>query len=86
MSRSESLDSPFQAAQPELQNYVIALEAENLKLHKQIARLQADDVTKQHRIVALENELKELTKKHGLVLNIGFSGGKPAGAPGDAPD
>lgn len=83
MSRSRSLDSAFQAAQPELQNYVIALEAKNLKLQKQIAHLQTDDLTKQHRIVALENELKELTKKHGLVLNIGFSGEKPIGGPGD---
>lgn len=79
MSRSQSLEASFQAALPDLQNYIVALEAENLKLHKQIAKLQVQDTSKQNRIDALENELKEETKKHGVVLNIGFSGEKPAG-------
>jgi predicted nucleic acid-binding Zn-ribbon protein len=85
MSRSESLDGPFQAAQPELQNYVVALESENAKLHKQIAKLEAQDMSKQNRIAALEYELKEETKKHSLNLSIGFSGEKPASPVGDAP-
>lgn len=83
MSRSESLDVSFQAAQPVLQNYVVALESENAKLHKQISKLEVQDISKQNRITALENELKEEAKKHGFNLNIDFSGEKPA-SPGDA--
>ncbi len=74
MSRSESLDVSFQAAQPDLQNYVIALESENAKLHKQITKLEVQDISKQNRIAALESELKEETKKHSFNLNIGFHG------------
>ncbi|MGH9699757.1 MAG: hypothetical protein ACRD52_09895 [Candidatus Acidiferrales bacterium] len=85
MRRPESLDDPFQAAQPELQSYVVELESENAKLHKQIAKLQVQDMSKQNRIAALENELKEETKKHGFSLTTVFSGEKPASPVGDAP-
>ena len=70
MRRQKSLNSVLKAVQPELRQYVRALESENLKLQKQIARLEAQDVTKQHRIVALEGEMKKLTKKHGYHLTI----------------
>ena len=84
MSRSESLKSAFQAAQPDLQNYVIALETENLKLQKQIARLQVQDLTSQNRVCALEQQLKDETKKHGLVFTTIFAGEKPVGSAGDS--
>jgi hypothetical protein len=40
-------------------------------------------MSKQNRITALENELKEEVKKHAFSLSIGFSGEKPPSA-GDA--
>ena len=78
MSRSKSLAAPFQAAQTELREYVVALESENAKLQKRVAKLEAQDMSKQNRITALEKALKEETKKHSFNLNIGFSGEKPA--------
>lgn len=45
-------------ATPELREYVVALKAENLRLHKQVARLQVSALSKDHRIQALEKEIK----------------------------
>lgn len=77
MRRSQLLTASFQAAQPDLQNYIVALEKENLKLHKQVTKFQVQDTSKQNRIKALEKELKAESKKHGLVLNITYSGENP---------
>jgi peptidoglycan hydrolase CwlO-like protein len=85
MSRPISLHSKFNAAQPELQNYVVALEAENKKLHTQIAHLQVQDLAKQHRIDALEKEMKELAKKTGFSINMVFNGEKDVVAPRKKP-
>lgn len=52
-----SLRIKLKATQPEIQNYVRALEAENLKLHKYIAKLQADNIS-------LKNRVKVLEKNH----------------------
>jgi septal ring factor EnvC (AmiA/AmiB activator) len=74
MTRPKSLHAPFKSAKPEVQRYIVALESENAKLHRQIATFEAQDVTKQHRITALEKEMKELTKKHGFQLIVDMSG------------
>ena len=50
------LRTKLKACDPEIQNYVIALEKENLKLQKQIAKLQAENVTFNNRIKVLEAE------------------------------
>ena len=70
MNMPESLNPAFKTAQPELNNYVIALKSENLKLHQQISRLQVQNVTKQNRILSLEKELEQLSKKNGVSLHI----------------
>ena len=51
-----SLRTKLKAADPEIQNYVTALETENLKLQRQIAKLQAENVTLNNRIKVLEEE------------------------------
>lgn len=51
-----SLISKLKAAKPEIQNYVAALEVENLKLQKQIAKLQAKNITLNNRINILAEE------------------------------
>ncbi len=70
MQRPSSVSRALKTAKPELQRYVVALESENGKLHRQIAKLQVQDVSKQNRILALEKENKELSKKHGYHLQI----------------
>lgn len=84
MKRPNHINTALESATPPIVNYVAQMEAENLRLHKQIARLQVENVTKQHKLVALEAEIKNLTKKHGLNLNITFAGDKPATS-GEAP-
>ena len=81
MNRSKPIDGELKAAKPVLRNYVLAIEAKNLKCEKQISHLQADVITLQHKIVALKAELKNLAKKTGFALNITFAGDKPKIAP-----
>lgn len=42
---SQTLRSKLKTCAPEIQNFVAALEAENLKCVKKLAKLQTDDVT-----------------------------------------
>ena len=54
MKRPLDLMSKLKASNPELKNYVLELEKENLKLHKQIAKLQVKDISQQNQITALK--------------------------------
>ena len=68
MNRSPSLTSQIKAANPELRGYVLELEKENLRLHKQIAKLEAKDVSQQNQIIALKKaqpKLNIVIKKYG---------------------
>jgi hypothetical protein len=51
-----SLRVKLKAADPEIQNYVAALEAENLKLHRNIGKLQAENVSLNNRIKVFVEE------------------------------
>ncbi len=55
-----SLRAKLKTADPEIQNYVTALETENLKLQRQVGNLQAKNVSLNNRIEVLteENEWK----------------------------
>jgi len=46
MKRSVELTSKLKASDPELKNYILELEKENLKLQRQIAKLQVKDVSR----------------------------------------
>ncbi len=85
MKRPKSIDTALKAAKPLLRNYVLAIEAKNLKCEKEIARLQAEVVTQQHKLVACEVVIKDLTKKTGFKLNITYAGDKPKDASPPAP-
>lgn len=56
IATTPDLSAKLKACDPEIQNYVIALEAENLKLQKQIAKHQAENVTLKNRVKVLEEE------------------------------
>jgi hypothetical protein len=47
----------------EVQLYVAALERENLKLHLQVAKLQADNMSANHRALAHKKELEKKVKR-----------------------
>lgn len=53
-----SLRIKLKTTDSEIQNYVTALEAENLKQAKHIAKLQAQNVSLQNRVKVYENERK----------------------------
>jgi len=50
------LSAKLKVCDPQIQNYIIALRKENLKLQKQIAKHQAENVTLKNRIKVLEKE------------------------------
>jgi len=50
------LTAKFEASDPEIQKFIIALDAENLKSQDIIAELRAKNVTLQNRITILEKE------------------------------
>jgi hypothetical protein len=54
MKRPNDLAAKLKACDPEIKNYMTALETENLKLQRQIAKLQAENISHQHKIAALE--------------------------------
>lgn len=52
------LHTKLRASDPEIEKYVVALTAENLKLQLQISKLQAHNVTLNNRIKILDEENK----------------------------
>lgn len=65
------LEVKLNASDPDVQRYISALMAENLKLQKQIAKCQAGQVTLNNRIVALEQEIKENRPEFHVNINLG---------------
>jgi len=61
-----SLRTKLKAADSEIQNYVIALEKENLKLQREIAKYQVQHVTLENRIKILEEE----NSKGDIILHV----------------
>ena len=64
------IQSLLKSAEAPIRNYIAALESENLKLHKQIAKLQVKHVSSDNRISALEDEIKELHGKTPDLLDL----------------
>jgi hypothetical protein len=54
------LIAKLKTCDPEIQNYVTALKAENLKLQREIAKYQAQQVTLENRIKILEDSGGEI--------------------------
>ncbi|MCH8261726.1 MAG: hypothetical protein IIA77_01575 [Proteobacteria bacterium] len=60
MSKTDDIQTLLKTMELPIREYVAALEKENLKLHIQIAKLQADDVSSKNRITALMEQVKKL--------------------------
>jgi hypothetical protein len=54
MSRPKEITRKLRQADPDLSAYVLELERENLRLHKQVAKLQVESVSKNNKLKALE--------------------------------
>jgi len=66
MSRPTEITKKLKGADPELSMYIVELEKENLRLHKQVAKLQVKNITKDNEIKALKQaqpEVKIVIKK-----------------------
>ena len=65
--KTPDLKALLKKADAPLKYYVAELEAQNLKLQKQIAKLQANEITLKNRVKALEKELR----KHPAPRDLG---------------
>lgn len=65
-----SLRTKLKAADPEIQNYVFALEKGNLKLQRQIAKHQAENVTLNNRVKVLEEDLEKKNDEEGGEITL----------------
>ena len=61
MSRPNEITKKLQGADPELSLYVKELERVNYRLQKKIAKLQADNLTKDNEIKAIKKEQSGVT-------------------------
>ena len=68
MALTKSLDTALKTAHPQVIDFLKALKSEVRKLHKQNIKLQAQQVSDQERISALEDELKELQSRPTVIL------------------
>lgn len=64
----DSLDALIKRCPPGVKNFIRALKAENLKAQKQVAKLQAEKVSLQNRIRAMETEIK--TQGSGAIRKL----------------
>jgi hypothetical protein len=60
MSRPKEITKKLKGSDPELSAYIIELEKENLRLQKQVAKLQVQNVTKDNEIKALKQTQPKL--------------------------
>lgn len=69
-----SLRTKPKSADPKIQKYVFALEKENLKLQRQIAKYQAENVTLNNRIKVLEEDLEKRNDGEGGEIILAVKG------------
>jgi predicted nuclease with TOPRIM domain len=66
-----SVRKKLKLCDPEIQNYVEALEKENVKLHKEIAKLKVENMSLNNRVKATIEEVDDTgTKKLSKILNL----------------
>lgn len=54
MKRPNNLTTKLNLCELEIKNYVLELEAKNAKLQKEIAKLEVENISQQHKISALQ--------------------------------
>jgi regulator of replication initiation timing len=59
MPPTSELKKKLKACEPEIRDYVSYLQLENAKLQRRIAKLEAEKITSDNRVRALEKELKK---------------------------
>ena len=53
-----------------VREYVKNLETENVKLQKNIAKLECNEISNKHKITELKKELNKLIKKGHITVNV----------------
>jgi len=76
MKRPKSLTAKLKICDVECRNYVFALETENAKLQRQIAKLEVKDVSNQHKIAALK-KMQPRIKIMAYPVNKPATAGQP---------
>lgn len=56
MSRPKEITKKLKGVDQELSMYIVEMDKENLRLHRQIAKLRVDNLTKNNEIKALKKE------------------------------
>lgn len=64
MNNSYNFESKLKAAKPEIQEFIKTLKSENLKLKKQIGKLEAEKLSLQNDIILLKEENDRNVKHH----------------------
>jgi hypothetical protein len=65
MGRPREITKKLKVADPELSRYVVELEKENLRLHKKVAKLQVENLTKDNEITTLKKAQPK------IIVNLG---------------
>lgn len=68
MAPTPELKKKLKACEPEIRNHVAYLQLENSKLQRRIAKLEAEKVTSDNRIRALEKELKKTKPSVNVII------------------
>jgi hypothetical protein len=67
VKQDPELKAKLKKSEPEVQDFVCALQAENLRLHKKIARYQAETVSAQSRVRVEEHHAQKRRKLEPLI-------------------
>lgn len=74
LERSVDITNQLKSCNKEIQNYVVEIEKINLKLHRQIAKYQAENLSLKNKIKVLEEE----QYKPKVELKMNFGGSQPS--------
>jgi len=59
MIRSSQFKAKLRQCEPEIRQYIATLESQNLKLQRQVGKLEANNITANNRIKALEKTIND---------------------------
>lgn len=78
-SPSDFVKPDLKNLRPEIKQYIINLEKENLKLHSKIAKLQVANLSISNKNKTMEKEIVKLNKQtNGLTIYLPYNGRGPS--------
>ena len=67
---STQIKSALEASQVVVRDYVRNLEGENVRLQRQIAKLECNNMSYKNRVASLQNELSKYLKKGHITVRV----------------